>query len=200
MRCVAARKMISDALDGACPSRKSERMEAHLEACEDCRAYRRQLVRFQEEASLRVPAAPEFWAAFERRVEARLSAADARPAPSAPAFPVRRRWVLAAAMALALAGAGVWYALQGPRAAETAWFGGIDLLDPLVYAAESDPELADLVDREIRASIEAMTPGPDADAAAFVAADPLFWEALSVDELRAVVAELENDQGQGGPL
>jgi len=31
------------------------------------------------------------------------------------------------------------------------------------------------------------------------AADPLFWEGLSDDDLRAVIAELEAENGRGGP-
>jgi hypothetical protein len=45
-----------------------------------------------------------------------------------------------------------------------------------------------------------MAPAPDADAAVLAAADPLFWEGLSDDELRAVVSALEEETGHGGPL
>lgn len=201
MRCGAARKRISDAFGGALTPRQSELLENHLRGCEDCRAYRRQLARVQEEAALRVEDGPDFWAAFEGRLEAKLAAAKAARRPLGVPFAARRRWGVAAAAVMALTGAAVWYALQRPEAAvETAWFGRSDMLDRLVFAAEADPELADRLEGEIRASIEAMTPAPDPDAAALVAADPLFWEGLSADELRAIVAELENETGRGGPL
>jgi hypothetical protein len=45
-----------------------------------------------------------------------------------------------------------------------------------------------------------MTPAvPDADAVLLTDADPLFWEGLSDDELRDIVAELEDETGRGGP-
>jgi hypothetical protein len=102
---------------------------------------------------------------------------------------------------MVLVGAVIWYALLRPRPAVIeAWVPYEDVLDPLVQAAEADPELAALVDREVRAAIDEMTPAvPDADAVLLTDADPLFWEGLSDDELRDIVAELEDETGRGGP-
>ncbi|MGB8958762.1 MAG: hypothetical protein WCC00_07100, partial [Candidatus Aminicenantales bacterium] len=66
-------------------------------------------------------------------------------------------------------------------------------------AAEASPDAAGLVDGEVRALIEDVTPVPDTEAAVLPAADPLFWEGLSDEDLRAIVAELESETGRGGP-
>jgi len=112
-----------------------------------------------------------------------------------------RRWAWGASAAMILAGAAVWFALLRPGAAETeTWVAYDDVLDPLVQAAEANPEMAVLVNQEVRASLEELTAAPDAEAAVLPAADPLFWEGLSEDELRAIVADLEAETGSGGPL
>lgn len=199
MRCQTARKRISDELDGALPSGRGVRLEAHLRNCRACRVYREDLERIQ--AGTGLPEAPAgFWVAFERELEARLAGEEAGRNRVEVPFAAGRRWAWAAAAALVLAGISLWFALarSGPAITE-AWVATDDILDPIVRAAESDPELAGRIDRELQASIEAMSPVEEAEAAGLTAADPLLWESLSDDELRAVVAALEKESGLGGP-
>jgi hypothetical protein len=203
MRCATVRKRLSDDLDGTVPSGRKPRLEAHLRTCASCRGYRQRLDRIQ--AAVRPPAEPaaESWASFERSVASRLEPRgdEGRGDVGAP-FAARRRWAWAAAAVLILAGAGIWYSLRRPVTEPLeVWASFDEAFDPLLGAAEADPELAGRVDREITASIEEMTPASDsdADAAVLLSSDPLFWEGLSDDELRGVVAELETDLGRGGP-
>jgi hypothetical protein len=94
----------------------------------------------------------------------------------------------------------VWFAFLRPEAAVTeTWAAYDDVLDPIVLAAEASPSLAARIDREILASIDAIGPAPDDETAMLPATDPLFLEGLSDDELEAVVRELENESGRGGP-
>ena len=200
MRCGMARKRLSDELDGALRPGRKPGVEAHLRACAACRSYRDGLARIQAGAALRDARPPEFWAAFERDLGAKLVAAEKDRRTVLDPVPSRLRMAALAAAAAVLVGFAVWYALLRPGTAVTeAWVPYEDVLDPLVEAAEASPEIAALIDKEIRASIEEMTPVPDADAGALDAADPLFWEGLSDDELQAVVTELENETGRGGP-
>ncbi len=200
MRCGTARKRLSDALDGALPSGRRPRLEAHLRSCAACRSYRDGLDRIQAEARLPEDRPPEFWASFERGLDAKLETARAGGASAAIPFPARRRLAWAAGALLALAGMALWYVLQRPaEGVIEAWTDYEDLLDPILQAAEANPELASRVDQEIHASIDEMTPTPDATAALIPAADPLFWEGLSEDDLRDIVAGLENEIGRGGP-
>ncbi len=200
MRCGAARRRISDALDGSLRPGRRPGVEAHLRTCADCRSYRQRLERLQAEVRPPADRPADFWAAFERDLASRLvPAGKGNGAVGAP-FAARRRWAWAAAAVLILAGAGIWHVLRRPITAPAeVWAAYDDAVDPLLQAAEADPELAGRVDLEIRASIEELAPVVDPDADALLASDPLFWEGLSDDELRGVVAELENDLGHGGP-
>jgi len=200
MRCGAARRRISDALDGSLRPGRQPGLEAHLRTCADCRSYRQRLERLQAEVHPPADRPAEFWASFERGVASRLEPrGGGRGAVGAP-FAARRRWAWAAAAILILAGVGIWHVVRRPITAPAeVWAAYDDAVDPLLQAAEADPDLAARVEREITASIEEMTPATDLDADALLASDPLFWEGLSDDELRGVVAELENDLGQGGP-
>ena len=200
MRCRTAEKRLSDWLDGALSPRKRARLEAHLSSCPACRAARDALARLQKEAAL--PAGPPdgYWADFERRLASRLDREPAgRKAVGTP-FPVRRRLAWAVAGLALVAAAALWIALLRPRPDLTAaWLPDQDPLAPLLLEAEADPELGRAVEREIQASLEKLSPGPGADSAALAAADPLFWESLSEEELGAIVAAMEKETGIGGP-
>lgn len=197
MRCGAARRRLSDDLDGALTPGRRERLEAHLRSCDACRTCRDALARLQAAVRPGADRSPEYWAGFERRLASRLESAG----PGRASRFGRRRWAWAAAGVLVLSAAGaIWYASsRQDTLVTTAWLAEEDLLTPLLEDAEADPELERDIEQAIRASIEEMTPVPDADAAALPVADPLFWEGLSEDELRDIAAELENETGRGGP-
>jgi len=199
MRCQTARKRISDELDGALRPGRKPGVEAHLRTCRACRAYREDLERIQTETKL--PEAPAgTWAALERDLDARLSGEVAGRKRVEVPFAARRRWAWAGAAALVLAGISLWYALPRPEPVLTeAWLLYEDILDPIMNAAEASPELAGRLDQEVRASIEEMSPAQDPEVLLLPAADPLFWEGLSDDELRALVSALEKESGLGGP-
>lgn len=200
MRCRTAEKRLSDALDGALGPRERTRLEAHLRTCPACRAARDALVRLGEAAGPSAERSDEDWSGFERRLEARLDGEPAgRQAVGAP-FPARRRLAWAAAGFVLLAAvAAAWFAARRPQADLAAWLTDPDAFGPVLLEAEADPEVGRAFESEIQASLEALSPAPDADAAALAAADPLFWEGLSDEELEALVVALERESGVGGP-
>lgn len=199
MRCATARRRLSDEIDGALRQGRTSRLEAHLRTCPSCRAYGQQLSRIQAQGRLAGERAPEGWTAFERSLEARLDAVEpgGRRVPR-PFAGLRLAW--AAAAATALIAVAAWYALRpsGAPAIET-WAAYDDVLNPLMAAADADSDLAGRIDREIGAMIDEMAPAPDAEALALPAADPLFWESLSDDDLRSIISDLEGETGKGGP-
>jgi hypothetical protein len=201
MRCVTARRRLSDALDGALSGRRKSRLEAHLRACPACRDCRAGLERLQ--AAAKLPEAPAgHWEAFERRLEAGLDAAGTGRIPVRAPFAARRRWAWAAASAAILAGAALWYALLRPGAMTMEnYYAYEDLLGPLVEEAGSSPELAAWVDREMTASIAEAVPDWAGESTLVPADDPLFWEGLTDDELKAIAGAIEaqEDTGRGGP-
>jgi anti-sigma factor RsiW len=200
MRCASARRRLSDAFDGALPSGRKGRLDAHLGSCEACRAYRDRLDRIQAGSGLAADRPRESWTAFEKNLDAGLAAAAAGKRAVGVPFAARRRWAWGAVGAvLVLAALAAWHGLQRPATALTdVWAATDDVLDPLLQAAEASPEAAGLIDREVRALIEDLTPVPDTEAAVLPAADPLFWEGLTDDDLRAIVTELESETGRGG--
>ena len=200
MRCRRAERLLSDALDGALGPRRGAPLEAHLRSCPACRAYRDSLARIG--GAVRPPAErpSEDWAGFESRLEARLDREGAgRDAAGAPVSGRRRlAWAAAGASALAVL-AVAWFAFLRPEPVALAIWPPLD--DPfasLYLEFEADPELAGAVDREIRASIDEIAPALDEDVAALLAADPLFWEGLSEEELGAIADGLERESGRGG--
>jgi anti-sigma factor RsiW len=200
MRCATARKRLSDAFDGALPPGAQGRLEAHLKTCGACRAYRDDVGRIQTETRLADDRPPGSWGDFEKRLEAKLASAAAGRLAVEASSAARRRLAWAAAGAMILAGLTGWYLLQRPGpAVYGTWEAAADVLEPLMDAAEASPEMANRVDREVRTLIDDMTPVTDTEAAALPAADPLFWESLSDEDLRAIVSELEDETGRGGP-
>ncbi|MCX6570271.1 MAG: zf-HC2 domain-containing protein [Candidatus Aminicenantes bacterium] len=194
------KKRLSDDFDGALTPAKKARLEVHLRGCPGCRAYRAGLVRLQSGAARAADRSPEYWSGFEERLGSKLAGIEPGRRTVCVPFSARRRWAWAAAGFLAVAAAGTYFVVG--RAAgnvETAWVPYEDSLAPLLQAAEANPELGSLVNREILASIEELTLVPEKDLAVPPAEDPLFWEGLSEDELRYIASELERETGRGGP-
>ena len=200
MRCETMKKWLSDDFDGALAPAKKARLEAHLRGCLDCRADRAGLARLQSGAAPAADRSPEYWTGFEERLGSKLAGIELGRRTVCVPFSARRRWVWVAAGFLAIAAAGTYFAVS--RAAgtvETSWIPYEDSLAPLLQEAEANPEFGSLVNREILASIEELTPVMEKDLAGPPADDPLFWEGLSEDELRYIASELERETGRGGP-
>lgn len=200
MRCETIKKWLSDGLDGSLAPAKKARLETHLRGCPGCRGYWADLTRLQAGAAPAADRSPEYWTGFEERLGSKLAGIDPGRRTVCVPLSARRRWAWVAAGFLAIAAAGTYFAVS--RAAgtvETAWVPYEDSLAPLLQEAEANPELGSLVNREILASIEELTPVPENDLAVPLAADPLFWEGLSEDELRYIASELERETGRGGP-
>ncbi len=204
MRCDKARRWISDGLDGALRAGRAAELERHLERCAACRAYRRDLEIIDAGAGGRPVDGPASgtWEDFEERLGRKL-AAYSRPGRLEPRRPGFRQWAWAsaavasaAAVVLAILHFGLLRPEGGtdadrlPNGSSLAW---------VLMEAEGDPELALLFDREVRASIEELTLGPDEDFPAPFVDDPLFWEGLSEEELRFIASELEAETDRGGP-
>jgi hypothetical protein len=200
MRCRTAQKRLSDELDRILDPGRRSRLEAHLRACPACRAYRNGLARLQAEVRPEAGRSSEYWAGFEKRLEARLDREEAGRRAVGRPFAARRRVAWAVAGLALAAVAAAWFSLLRPRPILISdWPQDESGLAPLLLEAETDPELERAVEGEIRASIAEIAPAADADAAALAAADPLFWEGLSEEELGAIAAGLERDNGLGGP-
>ncbi|TFG56526.1 MAG: zf-HC2 domain-containing protein, partial [Candidatus Aminicenantes bacterium] len=73
MRCETITKWLSDDLDGALSPNRKARLEAHLRECRACLGTRSDLILLQAEALPVADRSPEYWAAFEKRLESKLA-------------------------------------------------------------------------------------------------------------------------------
>jgi len=200
MRCLTINKWLSDDLDGALSPKRKSRLEAHLRGCRVCRGCRADLARLQAGVPPLADRSPEYWAAFERRLESKLAFVEPVRAPARAPLLTGRRWALAAAGFLVMAAVGVYFAVnRSGGTLGTAWVPYEDSLARLLQEAEADPEVENLVNRELLASIADVAPDAEEEYAFPVAADPLFWEGLSEEELEYIAVELEKETGNGGP-
>jgi predicted anti-sigma-YlaC factor YlaD len=199
MRCATTKKWLSDDLDGALSPNRKIRLEAHLRECRDCRGYRADLARIQAGTPPVADRSAEYWADFEKRLESGLAGVEPVRRPHRVALFAGRRWAWAAAGFLVMAAVGTYFASRPVGALETAWMPYEDPLARLLLEAEVDPEVENLVNRELLTSIADAAPDTEEDYAVPIASDPLFWEGLSVEELEYIAVELERETGNGGP-
>lgn len=198
MRCEKARRWISDELDSALAAPWKARLEDHLAGCPACRAYHEDLEILAVGVRSRPTDEPptDYWPGFGKRLERKL-ASPVRPARPAPR-PGFRRWAWAGAASLIVVAAAIYVALFRPVAEPDApWLPNGNSLAWILLEAEGDPDLTSLLDREVRASIEEMTVGPDENIPVPFVDDPLFWEGLSEEELRFIASELEAETDRG---
>jgi hypothetical protein len=200
MRCETITKWLSDDLDGALSPTRKARLEAHLRECRACLGTRSDLILLQAEALPEADRSPEFWAAFEKRLESKLAfVKPVRRLARSRIFP-GRRWAVATAGFLVMAAVGIYFAVSRPGGPqEMAWLPDVDPLALLLQEAAANPEVENLINRELLASIASPAPDQEEDFAFPIAADPLFWESLSEEELEYITAELERETGNGGP-
>lgn len=204
MRCEKAKKMVSDALDGELSPKRLERLEAHLRQCGSCRAYRRTLELIGAEAAKEAPPAPSqaYWGDFVSGLSRKIDALDVRRRPgSRPVLtaPGLRPALAAGLVGLAALAVFILLSRRSPLPEEFAYLHSEDSLSGVLEAAESDPELGAYLDIEIRSSIADAAEVAAAGESFLAGEEPLFWESLSEEELAAIAADLEKDNGQGEP-
>lgn len=121
MRCVKARRLISDGLDEPLRPDRAGALAGHLEGCPECRAFARDLGLIVDQAGKLPPVEPP--AGAWRKIAAGVRAAGAMsPAGETASGPRPGRWryALAAASLLGVVGAGIVIGLRYRRATSTA--------------------------------------------------------------------------------
>lgn len=196
--------MVSDALDGELPPKRLARLEAHLRECDSCRTYRRSLELIGAEAAKETSPVPgrEYWTDFVSGLSRKIDALDVRRrswSRAVPLLPGLRQALAAGLVGLVALAAFVLLSRRSPLPEEFAYLHSEDSVTGVLEAAASDPELGAYLDLELRSSIENAAK-MDAAGELFLTVDePLFWESLSEEELAAIAADLERDNGQGEP-
>jgi len=182
MRCAAARKWISDDLDGRLSQRRTEALERHLHGCEACRSYRRDLAVIQARTRARpVPSlSPEDWSRFELDLEREIRRAPQVVQEEAPRIGQRMRWAWAgAALALLACAAVIFVTMRGQDGLDPAYLTYEASLEQIFRETRDDPGLADSFDQLILASIGDAVRGGQSDLPLDLLANPDFMEGWS---------------------
>ena len=172
MRCAAAKRLISDYVDGGIAGDKEPRLKRHLEACPDCRELLRDFERIVEEAKdLPTPMpSPLAWQRIAAGVKHAWQniLADSKERKSRfvwTGMPVGLRYALAAALALVVISGGLIvglrsrgtsgpedYALAKLKEAQHHYVLAIKALDEAIGAQKDglDPRLAEVFRRNLQ--------------------------------------------------
>ncbi len=200
MRCRKSEKWISDGIDGNLAVRKQRKLDAHVEACGSCRAYRRHLEKIQGEAlNLSGPAlSPEYWQDSIARLQANL----ARTGPAeqkefklrprqAPAFSPGLRWAWAGAASVLAVGLGLYFMLfQGRGFLETSPRAFRDQVNSLYEMIGDNSDLEAEFNSLIRASILEEAGEAGAEVKHLLYGNSLFLDSLSDEEVQILDAEI----------
>ncbi len=200
MRCRKSEKWISDGIDGNLAVRKRRKLEAHVEVCGSCRAYRFHLEKIQGEArNLSEPVLPpEYWQDSIARIQANL----ARTGPAeqkefklrprqAPAFSPGLRWAWAGAASVLAVGLGLYFVLfQGRGFLETSPLAFRDQVNMLYEKIGDNVDLEAEFNSLIRASILEEAGEPDGEVKHLLYGNSLFLDSLSDEEVQILDAEI----------
>jgi hypothetical protein len=193
MNCRTFERWISDELDGTLPRERREMLKAHVDWCQDCRAYRDRLGRLQTEAARLETPGPgdEYWETFSMDLEKKLVALS--PAKkSLAAFRPRWRWAWAGVPALAAA-LSLFLLLRPRPAPENEVFFFEACLNRLSFEIGSDSGLADGFETILLGSVRQGLYAATLEEHSLLARDSLFLENLSDDELRFIEQEIKKE-------
>jgi anti-sigma factor RsiW len=204
MRCEKSKRLISDELDCRLSAGRRGRLEAHLEVCPDCRAYRAGLAKIQARAGR--PAAegpgPEYFAASLGRLRAAL-AAEAATAGGyrKPHFAPQGRWAWAGAGSLLLAAVAVFFAVSRTRTPQELFSLAFD--EPLAsfeHRIADNPDVASDFANAVQTSLKQSAVSKHADVLPLLNDHALQVESLTDDEVldldTALRSELSRTQGR----
>ena len=172
MKCMEARRLISDYVDGGLSGGKEARLKKHLEDCPDCRELLRDFERIVDEAKNLPAPAPSPWA-WQRIAAGLKDAGEKTPAARQErkgwfawtGMPAGLRYALAAALALVVISGGLIvglrprrtpgpesYALAKLKEAQQHYVLAIKALDEAIGAQKNglDPRLAEVFKQNLQ--------------------------------------------------
>lgn len=201
MTCRTAERWISDEMGGCLSERRRARLAAHIETCRKCRRYRTRLeiIRKESGKSLLPVLEQGYWEDFEARLRSRLESSAVGPKHTAA--PVRTlrpvwRWVGAGATVTVLAVLAIL--IQPPRRPAdvfVAFYPG----EAVVFfenEMSGNPVMQENFNRILSDSIEEAVRNSETYVDEVLWDDPLFWESLSLEEMKMIEADLMGENGR----
>lgn len=205
MKCESARRIISDATDKAIAFRKIIKLQRHLACCPDCRSYKKLINLIQARAGqFNEPLFEQvYWQGLEERIIKRLETETSGRFEKRSLF-FGRPWlkpVLAAGMVVSIVIGLIFFRLSKRSHEDNAvMLTDVPELMSTMMSTEAFPDFIESFANEIQTYLdETVDFQRDIEDFYFAGQDPLFWESLTEEELSRIVAEFQEDNGQGGP-
>jgi len=195
MNCKKIRKWLSDSIDKELGEKRQYILRSHLEKCGLCRAYQRSLEEIQEhiEGFEKPGLSPEYWRDFHFRLKTKLISFE----PEKRTFrSIAWQWkwagVVASVIVVIAIGLSLFFSLPR-KAAEIYVFSFEDSFEKVYQEIGNNPELANLFNLVILASIEENLGLSPSEINANLYDDPLFWESLTEEEIALLESEIKKE-------
>jgi hypothetical protein len=188
-------KMLSNNIDGELPEKEKKILESHLRKCPSCSSFAENIKRIHEEAkSLERPeASPVNWAEFTSRVKTKISSAPKEEMQGVPLFS-KWKWAWAgASLLLVIVAALFLYLTQYKAPQEEYVFSFENSVTKIYEEIGSDPELEDLFNSVILASIGETLEDSGWDERPDFYENLIFWENLTEEEMKFLESEIKKD-------
>ncbi len=191
MSCDRYQRLISDRLDGALPSKKERKLNAHLEACSTCRAFLQGAADVLRQAkALPVVSVPEaYWSDSLKRLRVKLAARESPPARRIlPAWGWKWAW-LAAPLLLVAFGALFLFRQPGRQALED-FLNEEERIGSIYSELGESPDLEQAFSQALEASLqEDMNAGGDVREQHLE--NPLLYRVVTEEEMSFLIQELK---------
>ena len=195
MECRKIEKWVSNNIDGELSEKKKKILEAHLKKCSSCRSYAKVIQRIHKETkSLETPeVSPVYWEEFTSSLKTKISSSLPEKRRGGALF-LRWKWAWVGAGLIFVIVVGLTlYLIQNKAPQEVYIFSFENSLSQIYQEIGSDPELEDLFNSIILASI-----GETLEDSGWIISpdfyeNPLLWENLTEEEMRFFESEIKKD-------
>jgi len=186
---------LSNSIDGKLRERKKRFLESHLRKCSSCRSFAENIQIIHEEAkNLEKPeVSPAYWKEFTSKIITEISSPQQdKVRVSLPFF--RRKLSWAGAALLFVIVAGLFLYLTKTKAVQEEYIFSFENSVTKIYQEiGSDPELEDLFNSVILASIGETLEDSEWDERPDFYENLILWEDLTEEEMKFLESEIKKD-------
>jgi hypothetical protein len=188
-------RLLSNNIDEELPEKKKRILEAHLRKCSSCSSYAENIQRIHKEAKSleKLEVSPVHWEEFTSRIITEISSAQQEKTRGAPPF-LRWKWAWAGAAMLIVIVVGLFlYLIQNKTTQEAYIFSFENSLAKIYQQIGSDPELEELFNSVISASIGETLEDWGWGERPDLYENLILWENLTEEEMRFLESEIKKD-------
>ncbi len=195
MRCRKIEKLLSDNIDGELTEKKNKILEMHLRKCSSCNSYAENIERLHKQAKNleRLEISPVYWEEFTSRIKTEISYAQQEKMRGSPLL-LRWKWIWAGTALLFVIVVGLFlYLAQNKTPQEVYVFSFESSLAKIYQEIGSDPELEELFNSVILASIGEILGDSEWGERPDFYENLILWENLTEEEMRYLESEIKKD-------